>query len=67
MSLAKAALTLALPLILAHCASPAPSDKPLTYDAKSVGKPNSGASSPTRSSHDGTSAMMATLRKQRTD
>jgi dienelactone hydrolase len=41
--LAKAALALVLPFILAHCAS-APSNRlPLTYDAKSVGGPNSSA------------------------
>src|SRR4029450_7340740 len=39
-SLATAALALALPFILAHCASV---PGPLTYDANSVGKPNSGA------------------------
>jgi dienelactone hydrolase len=39
-SLATAALTLASPFILAHCASVL---EPLTYDANSVGKPNSGA------------------------
>jgi dienelactone hydrolase len=39
-SLATAALALALPFILVHCASV---PGPLTYDAKSVGKPNSGA------------------------
>jgi dienelactone hydrolase len=39
--LAAAALALALPFILAHCASV---PGPLTYDANSVGKPNSGAS-----------------------
>ena len=38
--LATAALALALPFILAHCASV---QEPLTYDANSVGKPNSGA------------------------
>ena len=38
--LATAALALALPFILAHCASV---PGPLTYDANSVGKPNSGA------------------------
>ena len=41
--LATAALALALPVILAHCASLQPNRSPLTYDAKSVGKPNSGA------------------------
>ena len=40
MLLATAALALPLPFILAHCASV---PGPLTYDAKSVGKPNSGA------------------------
>jgi dienelactone hydrolase len=39
-SLAKVALALVLPFILAHCASV---PGPLTYDANSVGKPNSGA------------------------
>jgi dienelactone hydrolase len=38
--LATAALALALPFILAHCASV---PGPLTYDANSVGRPNSGA------------------------
>jgi dienelactone hydrolase len=38
--LATAALALTLPFILAHCASV---PGPLTYDANSVGKPNSGA------------------------
>ena len=42
-SLAMAALALALPFILAHCASLQSTPQPLTYDAKSVGKPNSGA------------------------
>src|SRR5262245_37965202 len=42
-SLATAAFALALPFILAHCASLQPNRDPLTYDAKSVGKPNSGA------------------------
>ena len=42
-SLATAALALALPFILAHCANLQPTPHPLTYDAKSVGKPNSGA------------------------
>lgn len=39
-SLATAALALALPFILAHCASV---PGPLSYDAGSVGKPNRGA------------------------
>jgi dienelactone hydrolase len=39
-SLAKVALALVLPFILAHCASV---PGPLTYDAKSVSRPNSGA------------------------
>jgi hypothetical protein len=39
-SLATAALALALPFVLSHCASV---PGPLTYDAKSVGGPNSGA------------------------
>jgi dienelactone hydrolase len=39
-SLATAVLALALPFILAHCASV---PGPLTYDASSVGKPNSSA------------------------
>jgi len=43
MSLAKAALALTLPLVLAYCASLASDGRALTYDAKSVGKPNSGA------------------------
>ena len=42
-SLAKAALALVLPFILAHCASLLSERLPLTYDAKSVGGPNSGA------------------------
>ena len=42
-SLATAALALALPLILAHCANPQSPPQPLTYDARSVGNPNSGA------------------------
>jgi dienelactone hydrolase len=42
-SLATAALALALPFILTHCAGLQPTSSPLTYDAKSVGKPNSGA------------------------
>jgi len=41
--LARAALALALPLILAHCANLQSTRQPLTYDAKSVGGPNSGA------------------------
>src|SRR5262245_28151151 len=41
--LAKAALTLALPFILAHCASMLSERLPLTFDAKSVGGPNSSA------------------------
>jgi hypothetical protein len=41
--LARAALALALPLILAHCADLQSTRQPLTYDAKSVGGPNSGA------------------------
>lgn len=41
--LAKAALALVLPFILAHCASLLSERLPLTYDAKSVGGPNSGA------------------------
>ena len=41
MPLATLAFALALPFILAHCASV---PGPLTYDAKSVGRPNSGAS-----------------------
>lgn len=40
MLLAKAALALVLPFIVAHCASV---PGPLTYDASSVGKPHSGA------------------------
>ena len=40
-SSAMAALALALPFILAHCASV---PGPLTYDANSVGKPGSGGS-----------------------
>ena len=40
-SLATAALALALPFILAHCASV---PRALTYDANSVGKPGSGGS-----------------------
>ena len=39
----KAALALALPFILAHCASLLSERLPLTYDAKSVGGPNSSA------------------------
>ncbi|SEP16007.1 hypothetical protein SAMN02990966_04185 [Rhodospirillales bacterium URHD0017] len=39
-SLATAALALVLPFLLAHCESVR---EPLTYDANSVGKPNSGA------------------------
>jgi dienelactone hydrolase len=42
-SLAKAALALVLPFILAHCASLQSGGQPLTYDANSVGRPNSGA------------------------
>jgi dienelactone hydrolase len=42
-SLAKVALALVLPFILAHCASLRSDRLPLTYDAKSVGGPNSGA------------------------
>jgi len=41
--LATAALALALPFILAHCASLLSERLPLTYDAKSVGGPNSSA------------------------
>ena len=41
--LATAALALVLPLILAHCAGLQATKSPLTYDAKLVGKPNSGA------------------------
>jgi dienelactone hydrolase len=41
--LAKAALALVLPFILAHCASLLSERLPLKYDAKSVGEPNSGA------------------------
>jgi dienelactone hydrolase len=41
--LARAALALALPLILVHCANLQSTRQPLTYDAKSVGGPNSGA------------------------
>ena len=41
--LAKAALALVLPFILAHCASLLSERLPLTYDAKSVGGPDSGA------------------------
>jgi dienelactone hydrolase len=41
--LAKAALALVLPFILVHCASLLSDRLPLTYDAKSVGRPNSGA------------------------
>ena len=40
---ATAALALALPFILAHCASLQSRTEPLTYDAKSVSGPNSGA------------------------
>ena len=42
-SLAKVALALVLPFILAHCASLLSERLPLTYDAKSVGGPNSSA------------------------
>jgi len=42
-SLAKAALALVLPFILAHCASLLADRLPLKYDEKSVGGPNSGA------------------------
>ena len=42
-SLAKAALALVLPFVLAHCASLLSERLPLTYDAKSVGGPKSGA------------------------
>ena len=42
-SLAKAALALVLPFILAHCASLLSDRLPLKYDAKSVGGPNSSA------------------------
>ncbi|GEP58488.1 hypothetical protein RSO01_56540 [Reyranella soli] len=42
-SLAKAALALVLPFILAHCASLLSDRLPLKYDAQSVGGPNSGA------------------------
>ena len=42
-SLATAALALALPFILTHCASLLSERLPLKYDAKSVGGPNSGA------------------------
>jgi len=42
-SLARAALALVLPFLLAHCASLVSDRLPLTYDAKSVGGPNSGA------------------------
>ncbi len=41
--LATAALALAMPFILAHCASLVSERLPLAYDAKSVGGPNSGA------------------------
>jgi len=41
--LAKVALALVLPFILAHCANLQSERVPLTYDAKSVGGPNSGA------------------------
>ena len=41
--LAKAALALALPFILAHCASLLSERLPLKYDEKSVGGPNSSA------------------------
>ena len=41
--LAVAALALALPFILAHCASLLSERLPLKYDAKSVGGPDSGA------------------------
>ncbi len=41
--LAKAALALVLPFVLAHCASLQSMREPLTYDANSVGGPNSGA------------------------
>jgi hypothetical protein len=41
--LAKAALALVLPFILAHCASLLSERLPLKYDEKSVGGPNSGA------------------------
>ena len=42
-SLAKVALALVLPFILAHCASLLSDRLPLTYDEKSVGGPNSSA------------------------
>ena len=42
-SLAKVALALVLPFILAHCASLLSDRLPLTYDAKSVGGPDSSA------------------------
>lgn len=42
-SLAKVALALALPFILAHCASLLSNRLPLKYDAQSVGGPNSSA------------------------
>ena len=42
-SLAKAALAVALPFILAHCASLLSNRLPLEYDEKSVGGPNSSA------------------------
>jgi dienelactone hydrolase len=42
-SLAKVALALVLPFILAHCASLLSERLPLTYDAKSVGGPDSSA------------------------
>lgn len=42
-SLATAALAMVLPFILAHCASLLSERLPLTYDAKSVGGPNSSA------------------------
>lgn len=41
--LATSALALALPFMLAHCASLQSTRSPLTYDEKSVGGPNSGA------------------------
>ncbi|WP_170303410.1 dienelactone hydrolase family protein [Reyranella soli] len=41
--MAKAALALVLPFILAHCASLLSDRLPLKYDAQSVGGPNSGA------------------------
>jgi len=41
--LATAALALALPFTLTHCAGLQPTTSPLIYDDKSVGKPNSGA------------------------